>query len=109
MCVRRRLCGVVWERRRAARLQARGRARDLGLFADIGAGILVPASVVCGVPDGVAPVELDGVDDKLDACLVSRADGRSPRDGVHRDAGAACTHRRHPLRLAGRAHAWDRR
>ena len=82
----------------------------LGLFADIGAAILVPASVARGVPDGVAPVELDDVDDKLDACLVSRADGRSP-------AGAACTEApaRHvligdiPLRLAGRARASDRR
>ena len=82
----------------------------LGLFADIGAAILVPASVARGMPDGVAPVELDDVDDNLDACLVSRSDGASP-------AGAACTEApaRHvligdiPLRLASRARASDRR
>jgi DNA-binding transcriptional LysR family regulator len=57
---------------------------DLGLLADIGAGVLVPASVARGLPGGVVAVKLDDIDDELETCLVSRADGRSP--GV-----AACT------------------
>jgi DNA-binding transcriptional LysR family regulator len=57
---------------------------DLGLLADIGAGVLVPASVARGLPEGVVAVKLDDIGDELDTCLVSRADGRSP--GV-----AACT------------------
>jgi len=51
---------------------------DLGLLADIGAGVLVPASVARGLPEGVVAVGLDDIDDELDTCLVSRADARSP-------------------------------
>jgi DNA-binding transcriptional LysR family regulator len=57
---------------------------DLGLLADIGAGVLVPASVSGGAPDGLVAVPLSDVNDQLETCLVSRADARSP-------AVAACS------------------
>jgi DNA-binding transcriptional LysR family regulator len=51
---------------------------DLGVLAEIPAVALAPQTVAGGLPDGIVAVEITEPTDKLETCLVWRADDRSP-------------------------------